>query len=275
LCIYDIGGIFNHIVIFYKRGKLSSLGKEIVFMSQTAVVKLKQLTQQFGKNVILQNIDLEIYRGEILGLLGPSGSGKTTMVKNIVGMNRPSTGEVIVLNTKVPCLKVIEKVGYMAQSDALYEDLNAMDNLLFFASLYGIKGKEARKKAMELLTLVHLEKECRKPVRNFSGGMKRRLSLAIALIHSPELLILDEPTVGIDPVLRREFWNEFERLKNSGVTILITTHVMDEAEHCDRLAMIRGGKIIAVDTPKELKLSTKENSLEEAFLFYGTDRKER
>jgi len=238
-------------------------------MNHESVIKIENFKQQFGKFVVLENINLEVKRGEIIGLLGPSGSGKTTLVKAIVGMNEPTEGSVSVLQTKMPSLSVVSRIGYMAQSDALYEDLNAYDNILFFASLYGMKGKEAKKRADEVLELVLLREHGKRLVKNFSGGMKRRLSLAIALVHNPEILILDEPTVGIDPVLRVEFWKEFERVRAAGVTIIITTHVMDEAEHCDRLAFIRDGSLIAIGTPEELKKEAGEHTVEGAFLYYG------
>jgi len=241
-------------------------------MSNENVINIENFKQQFGKTVVLENINMEVKKGEILGLLGPSGSGKTTLIKAIVGMNEPTDGFVSVLGTKMPSLSAVSKIGYMAQSDALYEDLTAASNILFFASLYGMKGKSAKKRADEVLELVLLKDEGKKLVKNFSGGMKRRLSLAIALVHKPEILILDEPTVGIDPVLRIEFWNEFERLRHEGVTIIITTHVMDEAEHCDRLALIRNGGIIAIGTPEELMKTSGESTVEGAFLYYGKKR---
>lgn len=243
-------------------------------MSNEAVIKVEELKQQFGKKVVLENINLEVTKGEILGLLGPSGSGKTTLIKAVIGMAVPTKGKVLVLDQGMPSLKVVSQIGYMAQSDALYEDLNAMENILFFGALYGWKGKEAVQRAEEVLQLVRLSEDARKPVRNYSGGMKRRLSLAIALYHKPQLVILDEPTVGIDPVLRREFWREFDKLRKAGTTILLTTHVMDEADHCDRLALIRDGGIIALDSPSELKRKSGQDTIEGAFLYYGEGEKE-
>ena len=233
------------------------------------IIEVSNVSQSFGKQVVLDKISLDIRHGEIIGVLGPSGSGKTTLIKIITGMSVPKEGFVKVLNEKMPNLSITSKIGYMAQSDALYDDLTAYDNLEFFGKLYNIKGKELINRIDEVLKLVHLSNDKKKQVKNFSGGMKRRLSLAIALIHNPEILILDEPTVGIDPVLRKEFWAEFVRLKNLGKSIIVTTHVLDEADHCDRLALTRNGKIIALGTPKELKELSKTNTIEEAFLHFG------
>lgn len=244
-------------------------------MDKASVIEIRGVKQQFGNLVVLDNIQMDVKGGEIIGLLGPSGSGKTTLVKAIIGMFKTTAGKISVLGTEVPNLKVVDYLGYMAQSDALYEDLNAYDNLLFFGELYGIKGKDAKKRADEVLSLVLLTAHAKRPVRTFSGGMKRRLSLAIALFHRPEILILDEPTVGIDPVLRKQFWNEFKRLKHEGTTIIVTTHVMDEAEHCDRLALIRSGFLIALGTPEELKQNSGEKTIEGAFLYYGEEKEDK
>ncbi len=163
----------------------------------------------------------------------------------------------------------MKRIGYMAQSDALYGELTAKENLDFFATLYGLKRKEKQQRIMEVMQIVSLTEHLNMFVSNFSGGMKRRLSLAIALLHEPELLILDEPTVGIDPLLRKSIWEAFNQLKEKGTTIIITTHVMDEAEKCDRLGMIRDGNLIAVGTKDELIQDTKSSSIEEAFLVFG------
>ncbi|WP_018395219.1 ABC transporter ATP-binding protein [Bacillus sp. 37MA] len=232
-------------------------------------VSIRHVSKQFGKQQVLKEISLEIMEGEIFGLLGPSGAGKTTLVKQLAGLDTPTSGENFLLQEKIPSLKLIEKVGYMAQSDALYGELSAKENLQFFSALYGLKGKQQQQRIEEVMKLVHLSDHLHKLVSNYSGGMKRRLSLAIALLHGPEILILDEPTVGIDPVLRKSIWEAFNELKNKGTTLIVTTHVMDEAEKCDRLGMIRDGRLIAVGTPEELKQKTNSATIEEAFLVYG------
>ncbi|MGG3451102.1 ABC transporter ATP-binding protein [Domibacillus aminovorans] len=234
-----------------------------------ACVSIRHVSKQFGKQQVLKEISLEIMEGEIFGLLGPSGAGKTTLVKQLAGLDTPTSGENFLLQEKMPSLKLIEKVGYMAQSDALYGELSAKENLQFFSALYGLKGKQQQQRIEEVMKLVHLSDHLHKLVSNYSGGMKRRLSLAIALLHEPEILILDEPTVGIDPVLRKSIWEAFNELKNKGTTLIVTTHVMDEAEKCDRLGMIRDGRLIAVGTPEELKQKTNSATIEAAFLVYG------
>ncbi|WP_270997712.1 ABC transporter ATP-binding protein [Listeria seeligeri] len=232
-------------------------------------IKVTDLTVKIGKKDILSNMSLEIKKGEIFGLIGPSGAGKTTLVKTIIGMEKATTGQTEVLEKRMPNLSVISKIGYMAQSDALYTDLTAKENLDFFASLYSIKRNEKKERMNYAAKLVNLEPDLTKKVSNYSGGMKRRLSLAISVLADPDVLILDEPTVGIDPELRKSIWEELAELKANGKCILVTTHVMDEAEKCDRLAMIRNGKIIAVGTPQELSGKTTSGKLEDAFLEFG------
>jgi ABC-2 type transport system ATP-binding protein len=236
-------------------------------MSSSIVIN--KVSKNFGKKKVLNQINLTVKSGEIFGLIGPSGSGKTSLVKIIVGMDSPSRGDVQVLNTAVPNLKLLQRIGYMAQADALYSDLTGEENLAFFASLFKLKKEEKKKRIAYSAHLVNLSDELKKKVQNYSGGMKRRLSLAVALIQNPEILILDEPTVGIDPELRQSIWAELYRLKNEGKTILVTTHVMDEAEKCDRLAMVRDGEIITSGSPAELKEQYGITSLEEVFLTAG------
>lgn len=240
----------------------------------TTTIVLNQVSKNFGKKVVLNNISISVNSGQIFGLIGPSGSGKTTLIKIIVGMDHPSDGEVLVLDTKVPKLSLLQNIGYMAQADALYNDLTGQENLAFFASLYKLNKVVQKERIAYAANLVHLTPHLSQKVQNYSGGMKRRLSLAIALIHDPQILLLDEPTVGIDPELRKSIWAEITRLKNEGKTILITTHVMDEAEKCDLLAMVRDGEIISSGSPLELKNHYSINSLEEVFLKAGGEKDE-
>ncbi len=227
------------------------------------------VTRRFGKKTILKEISLEVFSSEIFGLLGPSGSGKTTLVKLLAGIDEASSGSVYMGNITLPRREMLSKIGYMAQSDALYEELTAQENLDFFASLFGLSGKTKRRRIEEVMALVNLQDAIKKLVSSFSGGMKRRLSLAIALLHQPKILILDEPTVGIDPILRVSIWNELRAMSDEGTTIIITTHVMDEADKCDRLAMIRNGSLIALGSPDALKQETNTSTIEQAFLTYG------
>lgn len=232
-------------------------------------IQTENVYRKFDNHTVLHSINLQVYASEIFGLLGPSGSGKTTLVKMIAGIDQATSGRIEVLGSKMPKLDMMNRIGYMAQADALYTELTARENLEFFGSLFGLKGGKLKGRMTEVMELVGLAEYMNRFVGNYSGGMKRRLSLAIALMHEPEVLILDEPTVGIDPVLRKSIWDEFQALSSKGTTIIVTTHVMDEADKCHRLGMIRDGKLIAVGTPKALKTETNAASIEEAFLYYG------
>jgi len=232
-------------------------------------VVLDNVSKAFGKTLVIDEICLKIEQSELFGLLGPSGAGKTTLVKIMSGLCEADKGSAYVLGEKMPSLKSIQRIGLMTQADALYNDLTAWDNMEFFASIYGLQGAGKKKRITGLLELVTLTSDSRKKVRAFSGGMKRRLSLAIAMIHRPEVLILDEPTIGMDPVLRKTVWLELKELQKSGTTILLTTHAMEEAEKCQRLGMIRQGRMIATGTPEELKNNTDCAALEDAFIAYA------
>ncbi|MNK30830.1 putative ABC transporter ATP-binding protein YbhF [compost metagenome] len=233
------------------------------------VITAAGVSKRFGNKTVLEDITLAIHPAETFGLLGPSGSGKTTLVKLFTGTLQATTGQVHVQGTLMPKLSMLSQIGYMAQSDALYTELSAKENLEFFGALYGLKGASLRKRIMEVTEIVALGSHLEKRVDQYSGGMKRRLSLAAALLHHPPILVLDEPTVGIDPLLRQAIWKELKLLNEQGTTILLTTHVMDEAEKCDRLGMIREGKLLAVDSPEKLISQTGTNSIEEAFVYYG------
>ncbi|MFT8349357.1 ABC transporter ATP-binding protein [Clostridium saccharoperbutylacetonicum] len=237
--------------------------------SSPICIKIQHVNKSFGKKQVLFDISLDIPYSQILGLLGPSGSGKSTLVKMIAGIDNATNGSVFLLDAKMPQLSVMNKIGYMAQSDALYDELTAEENIKFFSSMYKISKSKQKQRITEVMELVNLSEHLKKQVKNYSGGMKRRLSLAIALVHEPPVLILDEPTVGIDPVLRKSIWSELYKLKENGTTIIITTHVMDEVEKCDNLGMIRDGKLIAVGSPNEIKQASNSSTIEDAFLYYG------
>ncbi|WP_142337696.1 ABC transporter ATP-binding protein [Bacillus sp. AFS059628] len=234
-------------------------------MQQPAII-LRTVSKSFGKKEVLHNLSLQVEKAEIFGLVGPSGSGKTTLIKLIAGINEPTKGEVFVYNTNMPNLNEMKRIGYMAQVDALYEELSAFENADFMATMYGLKGKRKKERIEEVFDLVQLSQHMKKQVQHFSGGMKKRLSLAIALLHEPEILILDEPTVGIDPLLRKTIWEKFYDLKKEGTTIIVTTHIMDEAEYCERLGLIREGKLVATGTPEELKKRVSSGRIEDVFL---------
>jgi len=236
-------------------------------MSSNLAITFDKVSISLSKTPILFDMDLSIPEGIIYGLLGPSGAGKTTTVKIAAGILEGEPKEnVLVLGSHMPSLDTMNDIGYMAQEEALYTDLTGLENIEFFGSLYGLKKDDLKERVKEALELVFLTDDKDKSVSKYSGGMKRRLSLAIAIVHEPKLLILDEPTVGIDPVLRQTLWNKLYDMAKNGTTILITTHVMDEAEKCHKLAMIRNGRVIGEGSPEELKNSQGVKTMEEVFL---------
>jgi ABC-2 type transport system ATP-binding protein len=229
-------------------------------------IESQNLTRYFKKFCAVDHLDLRVRSGEIYGLLGPNGAGKTTAIKMFCGLLRPSAGEMGLLGGKVPDRSIKSRIGYMPQETALYQGLSIHQNLAFFGEIHGMPKKSILEREKELLSFVDLAGWRDALVQTLSGGMKHRASLACALIHQPMLLFLDEPTVGVDPRLRVSFWEYFHTLKARGITILITTHYMDEARHCDRVGFMREGKLIAEGSPDELLNSTGTTSLEDAFL---------
>jgi ABC-2 type transport system ATP-binding protein len=230
-------------------------------MSEAFAVDVDNVVKSFGSMRALDGITLRVKTGEIYGVLGPNGSGKTTLIRAIVGLVAPDSGTVTVLGRRIPDLDILSQVGYMTQQAALYPDLSVEENVRFFASISGGDGN-----VTDALKTVELDQRRNSVVAELSGGMRQRCSLACALVHRPRLLLLDEPTVGVDPQLRVQFWEHFREMAASGTTILVSSHVMDEAERCQRLGLIRFGKMLAEGTPDEVRATAGTNNLEEAFL---------
>ncbi len=224
-------------------------------MISRLAIEAENLTKKFGAFTAVDHISLRVRVGENFGLLGPNGAGKTTTIRMITGVIKPTEGSVRVFGVDVVKErdKVIRKIGYMPQRFSLYEDLTVEENLMLYGSLQGLRGQHLRERVNELMDRFYLREIRGRMAGKLSGGMRQRLSLAVALVHDPDLLILDEPTAGIDPPLRRKFWEHFKELNKEGKTILVTTHYMDEAENCDRLALMGGGRVIAEGTPKDIK----------------------
>jgi ABC-2 type transport system ATP-binding protein len=238
--------------------------------SGVPAVDVADLSFSYGDREVLKGLSIQVGRGTIYGLLGANGSGKTTFIRVLVGLMKPGSGSVKVLGED-PSPKLTEHVGYMPQLNALYQELTVRNNVDFFARMYGMNDRRKRKTAVdEAISVVGLSDRAGDGIQSLSGGMRQRVSLAIALVHSPSLLLLDEPTVGLDPELRAAFWDHFRQLASAGTTILISSHTMDDAAHCDRLAFLQTGKIIAQDSPAELRKATgqPDSTLEDAFLYF-------
>ena len=219
-------------------------------------VEVVDLIKRFGDFTAVDGVTFEIRRGEIFGFLGPNGAGKTTTIRVLLGLLRPTSGRASVLGYDVVRQpeEIRKHIGYMSQRFSLYQDLTVSENLDFYGRTYGVRGERLRKRKQFAIGMAGLEGRERELTRNLSGGWKQRLALGAAILHEPEMLFLDEPTAGVDPISRRTFWDLLYRLAEGGTTIFVTTHYMDEAEHCQALAFIHGGRIIARGSPEEIKL---------------------
>lgn len=240
--------------------------------AEPVAVEAEGLVRRFGPVLALDGLSLRIPAGCTFGLVGPNGAGKTTLIRLVMGIDRAQKGEVRVLGHPMPDPAVAPWLGYMPQSESLYLELTAREHLEFFGRVYGLRGPRLRARVEEMLALVGLERDADRLVEALSGGMRRRLSLAVALIHEPRLLMLDEPTVGVDPELRRTFWDHFTALAARGATVVVSTHHLDEARRCHRLAFVRGGRLLCEGTPEELLRQAGTADMEEAFLFFASGR---
>ncbi len=223
--------------------------------SDQPAILANSLTKRFGDFTAVDDVNFEVHRGEIFGFLGPNGSGKTTSIRMMLGLMKPTAGEVVVLGMNVDgdTARIRPRVGYMSQRFSLYNDLTVLQNLNFYGTAYGLKNAELKERIDDALQRAGLEGREHAKTKDLSGGWRQRLALSAAILHRPEVLFLDEPTAGVDPVSRRAFWDLLYKLIAEGITVFVTTHYMDEAEHCHRLAFIQRGKIIAYGSPAEIK----------------------
>lgn len=251
-----------------KNIKISSLKTDIL-KSDKPVIEAINLTKTFGDFTATNNINFSVNSGEIFGLLGPNGAGKSTTFKMLCGLLKPTSGKALVLGQDLyeKAQETKQKIGYMAQKFSLYQNLNLTDNLDFFAGIYGLKGKQKKEKIDQMIETFEFKKYLKSTVLELPLGIKQRLSLACAIMHEPSVLFLDEPTSGVDSVTRREFWTHINTLSKNGVSVMVTTHLMDEAELCDKIMIIYKGKDIKTGSPSKIKSDIKNNAtMEEAFI---------
>jgi ABC-2 type transport system ATP-binding protein len=237
-------------------------------MKPEVAVETRALRKSFGPHVAVQSLDLAIGRGEVFGLLGPNGSGKTTTIRMLCGLMEPTSGEasVIGLDVRTQAEQIRRRIGYMSQRFGLYDDMTIVENLRFYASVYGLRGDALRTRMDELLRDLDLTARAKQLAGTLSGGWKQRLALACATAHRPAMLFLDEPTAGVDPAARRRFWQIIYELAREGTTILVTTHYMDEAERCERVAFLSRGHLIAVGAPADVPAQFGQQTIEDVFV---------
>ena len=231
------------------------------------VIICKDLTKKFGDFVAVDKISFEVNKGEIFGFLGANGAGKTTAMRMLCGLSFPSSGEASVAGFNVYRQQqhIKSNIGYMSQKFSLYEDLTVLENIRFFGGVYGVPGKEIKRRSNGLIEKLGLRSEAKKKVGDLPLGWKQKLAFSVAIFHQPKIVFLDEPTGGVDPVTRRQFWDMIYEAAASGITIFVTTHYMDEAEYCNRITVMVDGKIEALDTPQNLKKQFAVNSIDDVF----------
>ncbi len=237
-------------------------------MTTGTIITADQLTKRFGDFVAVNNITFNVYKGEIFGFLGANGAGKTTAMRMLCGLSLPTSGAATVAGFDVfkENEKIKQSIGYMSQKFSLYEDLTVKENMRFYGGIYGRSDAFIKEKTAFILQRLHLEKEANKLVKSLPLGWKQKLAFSVAILHEPGIVFLDEPTGGVDPVTRREFWNLIYQAAEDGITIFVTTHYMDEAEYCNRVSIMVDGSIEALDTPARLKQQYEAASMDDVFL---------
>lgn len=234
----------------------------------TGIIETEKLTKKFGKFTAVNEITFSVDKGEIFGFLGANGAGKTTAMKMLSGLLSPTSGKASVAGFDVykQSEKIKQNIGYMSQRFSLYEDLTVLENIRFYGGIYGLKSKKLKSKSEYLLDLLEIREMKNKLLKSLPLGWKQKLAFSIAIIHDPKIVFLDEPTGGVDPVTRRQFWNMIYRAADEGVTVFVTTHYMDEAEYCGRISMMVDGKIAALDSPENLKKQFQADTMNDVFL---------
>lgn len=231
------------------------------------VIQTEGLTKTYGNFTAAGNISFEVYKGEIFGFLGANGAGKTTVIRMLCGLSKPSSGRAQVANYDIykETEKIKQNIGYMSQKFSLYEDLTVLENIRFFGGIYGLPNRQLHKKSRELIETLGMQEQAEVRVGSLPLGWKQKLAFSVAIIHDPKIVFLDEPTGGVDPVTRRQFWDLIYEAADRGITIFVTTHYMDEAEYCNRISMMVDGEIKALDTPRKLKEKYQAESMEDVF----------
>lgn len=237
-------------------------------MSQEKIISVKNLSKIFGDFTAVNNISFEVNKGEIFGFLGANGAGKTTAMKMLIGISKPSSGDANVagFDVKTQSEMVKKSIGYMSQKFSMYDDLTIKENITFFGGIYGLTKVQIKEKTSQLIQELQLEAVANKLVGSLPLGWKQKLAFSVALLHEPKIVFLDEPTGGVDPITRRQFWEMIYAEAHKGTTLFVTTHYMDEAEYCDRVSIMVEGQIEALDTPKNLKKQYGVDSMNEVFL---------
>ena len=236
-------------------------------MKDNIIIEVKGLTKKFGNFTAVDNITFDVKEGEIFGFLGANGAGKTTAMQMLIGLNKQTSGEAIVAgyNIRHESEKIKKNIGYMSQKFSLYEDLKVWENIRLFAGIYGMKDKEIAEKTDQLLARLDFESERNTLVKSLPLGWKQKLAFSVAIFHSPKIVFLDEPTGGVDPATRRQFWEMIYQAAADNITVFATTHYMDEAEYCDRVSIMVDGRIDALDTPANLKTSFEAKDMDQVF----------
>ena len=234
---------------------------------QDIVIKTDRLTKRFGDFTAVNEITFQVNKGEIFGFLGANGAGKTTAMRMLIGLSKPTSGNAAVAGFDVykQTENIKKNIGYMSQKFSLYEDLTVLENISFYGGIYGLTDQQIKTKSDELISQLGLQNETKKLVGSLPLGWKQKLSFSVALLHEPKIVFLDEPTGGVDPVTRRQFWDLIYNASDKGITIFVTTHYMDEAEYCNRISIMVDGKIKALDSPQNLQKQFNANSMDEVF----------